>query len=64
MLHIVDALELCQFLPLCPQEDKLVALYPCSKNASLWWGTVGIQQTAHLSWHMLDTFVTDFGVYL
>ena len=47
MLHFVDALELCEFLPLCPREDKLVALYPCSKNASVWWGTVGIQHTAH-----------------
>ena len=47
VLHFVDALELCEILPLCPREDKLVALYPCSKNASVWWGTVGIHYTAH-----------------
>ena len=69
MLHFVDALELCEFLPQCPREDKLVALYPCSKNASVWWGTVGIQHTAHASlsfwsWHTLDTFVTDLCIYL
>ena len=38
MLHFEDALELCEILPLCPREEKLVALYPCSKNASVWWG--------------------------